>query len=289
MNCPHSNAQTHVSDSLLSYFDRQQGKLLRAWRRSVDHHDRGGIHDYRVCVKRLKALFNLAAAVNPDFSAKKRFRRFRKLFKSSAALRDIHIQIALAKNLCSLQGFPREEYEFFLQSEERAAAESFDRFAETFEEEKLAGRKKKLAAALEGIGDDDAVKRALSYFRTLASGLVAKVQDPGRKESDLHHFRMLMKETHYTCEIIRTFPAGFEEADAFISNLKKVHHALGKWHDLELLHACVKRFAAIRPDIEEERFEPAIKRIARKKAGYFRSFERAWRGFLTVFQSSMVF
>jgi CHAD domain-containing protein len=282
------NEPTTVSDSLLSYFDKQYGKLLRAWRRAADRHNVKGIHDYRVCVKRLNALFNLAASVNPEFPAKKRFRRFRKLFKSSAALRDVHIQIEIAKGLRSIEGFPHEEYASFLRAEERAAEEKFDRFSGTFEEEKLGRGRKSLAAALELIGDEDAGERALVYFRTLAAGLVSSVEDPQRKESDLHHIRMRMKETHYTCEIIRGLPQGFEGADTFIAGIKKVHQALGKWHDLELALASLERFASRRLDIDGELLESARKRIARKKAGYYRSFERRWKEFMKVARDSAV-
>lgn len=275
-----------MSWNLLAYFDDQFEKMGRNYRLAADSHDPDGVHDYRVCIKRLKALFSLSQSINPDFRAKRRFRRLRKLFKSSAALRDIHIQMEIAEDPGNIPGVPREEYAAFLRAEEQAAEERFDRLAGDFDVERLRKRRKALDAALEDSDAAAAEERARSHFRALLEDLLARIENPKRGEKDMHGIRMLAKEVHYVSEMLGgrlSAPYGTAE---FIGGIKQVHQALGKWHDYEVARAFLERFAKSSGVISDGRRDSVREWIGEEKRRLMEAFETAWSGFRVLIRSA---
>ena len=268
-----------MSGNLLAYFDDQFEKMGRNFRLAVSRHDPDGVHDYRVCIKRFKAIFSLVESINPEFRAKKRFRRFRKLFKSSAALRDIHIQMGIAGDLGKIPGFPSEEYAAFLRSEEHAAGERFDRFVKDLNVERLRKKRKVLEGALEDSDAAAAEERACSHFRALLVDLIARVENPQRGEKEMHGIRMLAKEVHYVSEMLGGRLSAPYGTDAFIGGIKQVHQALGKWHDYEVAGAFLERFAKSSGVISDGKRDSVREWIDEEKRKLMEAFETAWRGF----------
>jgi CHAD domain-containing protein len=274
-----------TTESLIEFFDSQYAKMTAAWSLASGRHDPEGIHDYRVCIKRLNALFSLVAFLRPRFPAKKHFRRFRKLFKSSAELRDLHIQTQIAGNLRKVPGFPFRELNVFLQSEMLASSERFDLFADAFDKERLERKRKAFTCALEGMNGHADGKRTEGYFRALVYDIVAQVDDPERGESDLHRLRMRMKEIQYVREIIGGFETGAEKTDPFIAAAKKVHQILGKWHDLDVAQVYFDRFAIQGGVFPPEQLDPAHEWIRKEKGRLLKTFERAWKDFRGVYRN----
>lgn len=275
-----------ILERLSDYFEDQFGKMTVNCRLAVDLHDPEGIHDYRVCIKRLKALFPLVEGINPDFRAKRCFKKFRKLFKSSAALRDVHIQLEVAENLRKIPCFPHDEYTAFLRAEEEAAGVRFTLFSDNFDVGRLRKKGKVLAGALDGLAPADAEKRAAARLRKLIGDLTARIEDPGRGEGELHGIRMLAKEVHYVREMLGgCFPDACS-ADAFIAGIKEVHQALGKWHDYEVARAFLDRFAGrggVLPDGEGNTVRGWIDI---EKRGLMDAFETAWGRFREMLRSA---
>ena len=275
-----------MSGNLLAYFDDQFEKMVRNYRLAVDRHDPDGIHDYRVCSKRLKALFSLAECINPDFRAKKRFRRFRKLFKSSAVLRDMQIQMEIAGDLGQIPGFPHKEYAVFLRAEEQTAGERFDRFAGNFDVERLRRRRNTLEDALANVGAAKAEERARSHFRALLDDLIARVENPQRGDENMHGIRMLAKDVHYIREMLGERLAAPYGTDAFIGGIKQVHQALGKWHDYDIALIYFDQFAERGGSISDGRRDSVRVWIDEEKRKLMGAFETAWRGFRVLIRSA---
>jgi CHAD domain-containing protein len=282
---PYRNEPPVTTESLTEYFDTQYAKMTAAWSLAASRHDPEGIHDYRVCIKRLSALFSLVAFLRPGFSAKKHLRRFRRLFKSSAELRDLHIQTQIAEKMRKVPGFPFKELTVFFQSEKLTSSERFDRFAEAFDEERLLQKRKALATALEEMNGHADGRRTEGYFHALVYDIVVQVEDPERGERDLHRIRMRMKEIQYIREIIGGFETGAEGKDSFIAAVKKIHQALGKWHDLDVAQVYFDRFAVQGGVFLPEQLDPAHEWIRKEKGQLLKTFGRAWKDFRGVYRN----
>lgn len=269
---------------MMDSFDRQFARLRENYLSALKTRDPESIHDYRVAVKRLRALFNLVETVNPGFDARKHLRRFRAVFKSSAEFRDLHIQADLAGEFSALSGFPGDEYLAFIRKRERKAAANMSEFGVDFDLERLGKKRKKIARALEGT-DPDSAERSMRYrFESLRGELAFRIEGHEPEDRDLHAVRILVKEYHYTGEILREcFPACLVDGDTVFAGLKRVHQALGKWHDYEVARAWLKRYGKKHLSFAESGGIEAERYIGEKKGELREDFLRAWGEFRSIF------
>ena len=227
---------------LIEYFDTWLGNTIENFRLAADHHDPEGVHDYRVALKRLKALFRLAGTIEPDFSARNRFREFRVLFKAGEDLRDIHIQTGVADDFADASGFPVKEYRDYLAGLERDAAGRFDRFAAGFDIGVLGKRRKVLVRAVGTLEPAVLPRRVRERFGRLFGDLVEKVERSRAADEEMHGIRILAKEVHYVREMLDACAPGGEDSGVFFAKLKKAHQALGHWHDCEVARSYLAGF-----------------------------------------------
>lgn len=264
-------------------FDRQLARLRENYLLALKTRGKEAIHDYRVAIKRLKALFNLVESINPDFRAKKQFRRFRSLFKSSAQLRDLHIQMDIAGEFSTLPGFPGTEYLSFLRKRECKAVAKMEEFGEDFNFTRLEKKRKKIEWALQNTDVETAGGAMRTRFDSLLDKLTRKIEGREPEDREMHAVRILAKEFHYTGEILREcFPERLPDGENMFAKLKRVHQALGKWHDYEVAHAWLKRFWKKEKSFCETGGAEAVRYLGERKDALRNDFVRAWNDFLSA-------
>ena len=264
-------------DGMMDSFDRQFVRLRDNYLTALNTHDVDAVHDYRVAVKRLKALFNLAEGINPDFHAQKQFRRFRLVFKSAAELRDLHIQIDIAGEFSTLPGFPGGEYLAFLRKRAGKAAAEMVEIGVNFDLERLEKKRGKIARALENSEAEAAGRIMRARFDSLRDELTAEIDGREPEDRKMHAVRKLAKEFHYLGEIIRDcFPERMADGEILFAKLKRVHQALGKWHDYEVSRDWLKRFGNTKKFNPESGGVEAERYIDEKKRTHREDFSRAW-------------
>ncbi|MHB9030473.1 MAG: CHAD domain-containing protein [Candidatus Latescibacterota bacterium] len=270
--------QSRVADA----FARRYEKMREHYLLAAEKHDPEGVHDCRVALKRLKALFRLVESMNPDFDASQRFQRFRKLFKAFAGIRDLHIQMGIAKELSGVTGFPNERYALFLKAREEKALAGLDSFAEGFSPERLRKRGKIIEQALADLDSQTAERRAGERYTALLVELRGHLQDEDPSDEVMHEIRKLSKELHYTREVLdEVFPEG-KSANNFFARLKKVHQALGKWHDYDIARLYLKRFAKRDGAVPDKAYSGAKNYLQDRKRAFRREFLAAWDEFLQL-------
>jgi CHAD domain-containing protein len=275
-----------ITEFLIVYFDDQSRKMLENWNLATGRNDPDGIHDYRVCIKRIKALFHLVKSIDPDFRAKKHFRRFRDMFKSAAALRDIHIHAGIAREFSGIEDFPSAEYSVFLLKEECAASKKFTSFYKDFDISRLQKSRRALERALAGADPDREKKRARSRVLSLLEDLTARVENPKRAEKDMHSIRMIAKELHYTSEMLGVILEAPYGTNRFIGEIKNMHQALGSWHDYDLAPVYLDRFTEKGGYIPPHAADAVCGKIEGEKKKLVEAFETAWTEFKEILNSS---
>jgi CHAD domain-containing protein len=263
-------------------FERRFAKMRKQYLLAAGKHDPEGVHECRVALKRLKALFRLVESVHPDFDAKKRFRGFRKLFKAFAAIRDLHIQIGIAEELSGVEEFPQERYILYLKDREEKALAGLDAFAAEFSLERLRKRGKKIERALAELDPETAGLRAGERYAALLAELLGRIGSEEPSDDVMHDIRKRFKELHYTREVLdEVFPGG-ERSKKNLARLKKVHQALGKWHDYDVAVSSVERFAK-RDGAVPAAALAGVKKYLRERKGVYREEVLAARnGFLRL-------
>jgi len=260
---------------LLEYFDTRFVEFTKNFHLAAERLDHEGIHDYRVALKRMKALFRLATDISPTFDAVHHFRSFKRAFKVSARLRDLHIQLGIADELSAIEGFPSGLYRTFLLIPETKESTRFLRFAKKFDTTRLLAKRNTLVDTL---GHEDSESTARSASDRLAQLMeeLATHADHPEENGGYHTFRIRAKETHYVREMCDLLHGVQPVDDGFLKDMKKVHQALGGWHDHEVAQEWLARFAeSSNADVSR-----ALAAVDATKELNLESFRQAWEIFL---------
>lgn len=229
---------------LLLYYTTRCQQIQKHFKLATAYFDVDGIHDLRVEIKRLRSFFQLVEWVTSEFRAKKNLQTFRKLFKSAADLRDIHVQQLLTRTWSQKFGVFLSEYYNSLKSKEFPARDEFAAFAGRFDlQQEIDKNEKRLKQALEPLTDSQISTRIYDRITYLLQHILSYGKD-GHEDKNLHKVRILTKETRYITEIARQcFPkAGYDEQ--FIQQLKGIHQVLGNWHDIQVAYSHLEDFEA---------------------------------------------
>lgn len=215
------------------YADKRITSLTQNIDRSRRYFAVEGIHDLRVDIKKLRALYDLVKVIAPTFNAEKHRRPLRKLFKKAGQLRDIDIQQALvlrAMKSCDLSEFYNrlKGQELLLRPGLVEACDDFDssalQSAVTAMEAALA---KHTTRVIAGRIERD-IERVLGRIKILTA-------KKNQTRHSLHEIRKLVKRARYTLDVWKPAFKSKQSVKRITTHLKSVADTLGEWHDTEVL------------------------------------------------------
>lgn len=199
------------------------------------------IHDLRVALRRCRSMADSLLLID-DYSGWKKVRKLgKRLFKSLACLRDVHILIHWTKKLSSPDDSVRKEMLTSLRKREKEEVKRAHKGLEDFPWKKW----EKLSQVL--------VKRFLK--------IASKTQDlerlicKQREKVHVYHQRALKKQIpqlfhelriqlkHLRYLVENFLPSHYR---LYGKDLKYLHDCLGEYHDLEVLKATLKEFSLFR-------------------------------------------
>ena len=183
-------------DKLLGYFQLQRETINQNFKLALEHNDPDGVHDLRVALKRMKALFNLVEALNGEFGAKKQFKNFWRISKKSCILRDSQVQQLITGKLKTTLNHDLHEYEMFLKEKEKESFSIFQLFTIKNPLDSLEKSRKRIAKALKNISPICAETKAYGRIFNLRNELILTGTDRNPGNKMLHKLRILAKETH---------------------------------------------------------------------------------------------
>jgi len=270
---------------LFEIYDQRQKTIKALFGQARIYFDVDSIHDMRVEIKRLRALFNLIEWINPAFQAKKELADIRKLFKAAGKLRDNHVQQELAESWTEKRRYELSEYLNDLKRIEKQSRPSFAKASRKFDTGIFTGIWKNIRPALAALPPEQIRAKAEERLRFMVDRLIAYRSKENFLEEDYHEIRILSKETRYTLEIIRRCFAKEESLQDLDDAIRKLHQALGKWHDDDVGLTFLDTFLL---DYEGEAlyrrsdYLRLIRGLEREKSRLLGDFERAWRAFLKL-------
>jgi CHAD domain-containing protein len=189
------------------------------------------VHRLRVELKRLHAFLRLVEWLNPKYDSSASFRPFHRLFKSAAPLRDLHVRMEAARRLSSEMGLELCEYRNFQKIREGRARRRFSRVAARFPDSEFRFLSESVHRALDRIGEDYVRYRTEKFSDRLLGDLASYADRPGLRAADYHEIRVYAKEARYVGEVLSQGEAPVPEVTAADPLLRRLHQALGRWHD----------------------------------------------------------
>ena len=210
---------------------RQANRRLRDL---LDSADEAAVHDFRVAVKRLTALYQFVRQVDEQLPVKRWLQPCRRLFKRSGRIRDAQIAIGLISESGEL---PRTVRRSLLAPLQAAIRHDYQRFRHHTGEQRLTAIRLPSISAT-GISQAAIRRQRPAFLEQLRAGIVSAV--PGIDDDEWHRKRILLKRHHHLLDAFALCP-GFSAPAEQLKQTSLLEQLLGDWHDrvttIALLHS----------------------------------------------------
>jgi len=273
-------------ECLWTYYGNLQRIVEENYNLAVRFADVEGVHDMRVGIKRLRAYFNLIEWINPVFQAKQTLKPIRRLFKAAGKVRDIHVQQELMMRWITELNLEMSEYYNFLKQKETEERKRFADFAKKkFDPKVFQSNWTLIQNVLSFISTEYIQYKSEERFNAQIEELIKFKEKENLAEDDYHSIRILSKETRYTLEVLQTCFPPKSIWEKLNETLRKVHQALGRWHDNDVSLLFLDGFMlsyAGRSFFDRNSYVKFKNSLVDDKLKQFAEFEQRWLDFLTV-------
>jgi len=272
-------------ECLWTYYGNLQKIIEENYNLAARYTDEDGIHDMRVGIKRLRAYFNLIEWINPVFQAKETLKPVRRLFKAAGKIRDIHVQQESVRHWSSELDLEMSEYYNFLKQREMEERKRWLTFAEKFDLGIFQRNWTTIQNALSFISIEYIQYKSEERFNAQIEELIKFREKEDFIEDDYHAIRILSKETRYTLEVLeKCFPPK-EVWTKLNDALRKVHQALGRWHDDDVARQFLDSFLhnyTEKKFYDRNSYTQYKRKMTYHKKRQLKEFEQRWVDFLSV-------
>ncbi|HUU52291.1 MAG TPA: CHAD domain-containing protein [Candidatus Heimdallarchaeota archaeon] len=273
-------------ECLWTYYGNLQRIVEENYNLAVRFADVEGVHDMRVGIKRLRAYFNLIEWINPVFQAKQNLKPIRRLFKAAGKVRDIHVHQELLRRWATELDLEMSEYYNFLKQKETEERKRFADFAKKKIDLKVFQSNWILIQnVLAFISTEYIQYKSEERFKTQIEELIKFKEKENLGEEDYHSIRIHSKETRYTLEVLQTCFPPKSLWEKLNETLRKVHQALGRWHDNDVSLLFLDGFLLSYTDrsfFDRNSYVKFKKGLADDKVRQMAEFEQSWMDFLAV-------
>lgn len=221
-----------MAKSVDNLFEKYLAKFEKELFRAVNTEDEEAIHDLRVSIKKIRALFLFIeesgfAQIKSDYPYLK---KLEKIFKNAGKLREIHIHKNLYHHYREKTG---KEFPQLLEHLEKMEQDNRQAYHETMPGIKLRKfyqQADDLQAALKGISRTTLNKKLFTFIQTRVETCYGFMLEP-RYEQHLHQIRKYLKHIRFIIgQKVGDVHELFQEELTF-GDTKKVEDILGEWHD----------------------------------------------------------
>jgi CHAD domain-containing protein len=242
---------------ILNYFSKYLEQFRFNLQKAMEEYDSEAIHEYRVSVKRIRAVIRALDRVFDDrlFSGKM-IQPLRLMFKAGGTIRDDQVQIGLVENIEKEFGhaFPLIKEYYFKRIENQR--DSFFLKSIDFEYESIDSIYRQIEIIIEPL--DEAILETNLYNTLHESMMKLKKRRYDLDQPDkLHRFRTRFKENGYIAEMIYQSKYSRNISKTAYNRMKNFGQDLGTWHDhYQLWSKTAVIFQESRDfDLMEEAFE----------------------------------
>lgn len=224
-------------------FEKYLDKFEKEFLRTVNTNDEDAIHDLRVSIKKLRALFLFLkeagfADVKSDY---KYLRKLKDVFKKAGKFREFQIHKNLLNDYQERLG--QEFYTFaqYLDEQEKQAQNDFHEFMPGIKFRKLYHTADQLHKKIDGIPSKKLNSKLYDFVKTRVDECHGFMFEP-HYENHLHQIRKYLKHIRFIIgQKIGNIHKMFESEIDF-KDTKKVEDILGEWHDRDEFRKILEAF-----------------------------------------------
>jgi CHAD domain-containing protein len=245
-----------VMNPLIRYLEKQMETIETNFEAAKNSLEVDVLHDLRVGIKRLKALYQVLDPISEGrFDSKTNFAEVHELFKAVGQLREIQVLKALFSFFAKDSDTEtlKEFYELIQQNEDEES-KSLNLALQQFNSNLINESLDAANAFLEEISGNEAAKQTQKLLKKRFKQI--KELLPEKKDEELmHELRTKVKQACYILEILALMEPD-KEFTAHPKRLKLAAELLGQWHDHILLSDVLADFLVDKTDVEDFDAEP---------------------------------
>ncbi len=227
------------------FIERYQ-QLLEAFhsyfRKTLENQDMEDLHQLRVTIKKLRALWSMAEwTTQGTWRRKEHLSLFSRLFEEAGKVREAQVNLSLVTlyRIYDLDEF--RQYQTSIQ--EHASAELIEQMM-AFNFHRFEALNDQLLHQMEGLSVTDCLNHAIAYVQEE----MAKVQELGDtlpNDRNLHKIRIHLKAVAEILNLIHQW-SDDDEWRVYREEIKALNEQLGIWHDHTVLLQSINEFAQTR-------------------------------------------
>ena len=208
--------------------EKYRGQLIRKLNRDLRllsmQPAETAVHEFRVGMKRLRALYYFLDRIDPAANAMRCLKPYRKIYAAAGSIRDAHIAAGLLNGLDSLDATARKRMNQALRSRVRRDYRAFKRILEA----NSGGRIRVPTIKSAGIS----ARAILAPKPVLLNQLLDQIlpEHDVMTAKQWHKKRILLKRYHHIIDAFQFCP-GHVQDEAELKQIRMLEQLLGDWHD----------------------------------------------------------
>jgi len=226
----------------MNCLDKYRSKLVKEINKDLriilQKPEEDSVHDFRVGVKRLRALYYFLNGINADVRAKEILKPYRLLFKSMGSIRDGHIAAHLIEGLEEVNVEESKILVVAIRSRIRKDYRQFQKIVQSNAQVSIR------IPTVRSIGISE--RAVLRGKRIVLSNLLHKILNAeGRMNAEKwHKTRILLKRYRHTLDAFCFCPGHRSDEDE-IKQIKIIEQLLGDWHDRVITMQLLQTFQGL--------------------------------------------
>jgi CHAD domain-containing protein len=220
-----------IKTVITGYLSRYLGQFRLNLEKAIEEYDPEAIHEYRVAVKRIRAVIRTLNSIYDDpVIPPKMIQPLRLMFKAGGTIRDDQVQIGLVEDIESKFGhsFPLIKEFYFKRIEDQRDAfflKSID-----FDLDSIDVLSRQIEELLRPLDDTSLEHDLYQRLHSSMEKLKRKRYDLDKPDK-LHRFRTRYKENGYIAEMMFHSNFTYKISKTAFNRMKNFGQELGNWHD----------------------------------------------------------
>jgi CHAD domain-containing protein len=220
-----------IKTVILAYFFKYLDEFKVNLEKAIEEYDAEAIHDYRVSVKRMRAIIRALDRVYDDpLFPKKIIQPLREMFKAGGTIRDDQVQIGLVEKIESEYGQSFPLIKAFYLERIKDQRDTFFKISVDFDFDTLDEIRQEIERILEPLDEEYLEINLYSRLHESMEKLKRKRYDLDKPDK-LHRFRTRFKENGYVAEMIYHSKHSHKITKTAFNRMKNFGQELGNWHD----------------------------------------------------------
>lgn len=233
-------SQSAFAAGIEKYLVKRTSALKKNIEAAERYYGVDAIHDLRVEIKRIRALYHLIHAIVPSFSVERHTQSMRKLFKKAGMLRDIDIQQEIVRQ--GHEKYELSEYLNYLKKQELLLRPEFVMACHSFRTQTLKSNRITVMKAIAKLSQDQLQIKIGKYADSTLKKIKTLSQRKTQSSQCLHDIRKLTKVARYSLDLWKLGVGSSTQIEKVLKELKSTATLLGEWRDTGIAHESLRSY-----------------------------------------------